>query len=120
MAETQKISMSELEEYLTDLVEKEVKFAQDTLDEVLSKRAMQLRGRLRDLSPKDTEGYANGWRVKTAQRNGEKVKIIYNAKKPWLTYLLEYGTRKMKARQHIRRAADETIDEIIDELVGRL
>ena len=79
-----------------------------------------MRGKLREISPKDSGDYGKGWRIKTAQRNHEKVRIIYNANKPWLTYVLEYGNNHQRAQPHIRRAVEDTVDEIIEELVNRL
>lgn len=116
----EQVPMNELGVWLTDLIEKEVQSRLETFDEVLHKRSIQLRGKLRDLSPKDTGSYGKGWRVRTAQRNHEKVRVIYNAEKPWLTYVLEYGNAHQRAQPHIRRAVEETVDEIIEELVNRL
>lgn len=118
MAES--IPISEFELYLTDLVEKEVQNKLETVDEILHKRSMQLKGRISQLSPKDTGRYSRGWRVKTVQRNHEKVRLIYNAAKPGLTYLLEYGNRRQKARPHIRLALEETIDEIMEDLINQI
>lgn len=114
------IDLSQFAEYMTDLLEKEMQNAEETLDEVLSKRALQLKGKLQELSPKKSGDYAKGWRIKTAQRNHEKVKVLYNAEKPWLTFILEYGTGSAKARPHIRPALAEAMDDIIDELADRL
>lgn len=114
------VSMGELGAYLTDLVEKEVQSRLETFDEVLHKRSMQLRDKLKAASPRASGEYASGWRIKIAQRNHEKIRIIYNAKKPRLTYILEYGTRHQKAQTHIRRAVEETTDEIIEELIDRI
>ena len=94
--------------------------AEQTLDEVLSARALELKGKLTERSPKDTGEYARGWRVRTATVNHEKVKIIYNALRPDLTFMLEYGSVRMEARQHIRTALNEEIDQIMDELLARL
>lgn len=84
------------------------------------------KAKLTERSPKDTGEYARGWRVRTATVNHEKVKIIYNALRPDLTFMLEYGTHnrdgsvRMEARQHIRTALNEEIDQIMDELLARL
>ncbi len=48
--------------------------AEQTLDEVLSARALELKGKLTERSPKDTGEYARGWRVRTATVNHEKSK----------------------------------------------
>lgn len=114
------IPISEFELYLTDLLEKELQNAEETFEEVLHKRAMQLRGTLNTISPHATGNYSKGWRMRTATRNHEKVRVIYNVNRPELTYMLEYGTKHMKAQQHIRPALAQTIDEIMEELLARL
>ena len=118
--ELEKIPIGEFSAELTELLRKEMLTTDETLDEVIHRRAMQCRARLRQLSPKATGEYSKGWRIKTAQRNHETVRVIYNSKKPWLTYILEYGTGHQRAKPHIRQAIVETMDEIIDELVDRL
>lgn len=115
-----KISMDELGIYLTDLVEKELQNKEETMEEILNKRAMQLKGKLNTISPKNTGAYSKGWRIKTVQRNHEPVKVIYNAAKPHLTYILEYGNSHQRAQPHIRRACEEAIDDIMEELINRL
>lgn len=120
MADTDSVPIEEFEIYLTDLIEKEVLNKEETFDEILHKRCMQLRENLRLASPKKTGEYARGWRVKTVQRNHEKVRVLYNANKPELTFILEYGTSKQRARPHIRPALNQTIDDIMEELISRL
>lgn len=117
---SERIPMDEFEYYLTDLLEKEAMNAEETLDEILSRRAIQLKGKLNLRSPKDTGEYSRGWKVRTATRNHERVKVIYNAARPELTYILEYGNAHQRAKPHIRPALDEEIDEIMEELINRL
>ena len=118
--------MDEFEEYLTDLCQKEAMNAEEALDEILARRALELKATLAERSPRDTGEYARGWRVRTATVNHEKVKIVYNALRPDLTFMLEYGTHnkdgsvRMEARQHIRTALNEEIDQIMEELLARL
>lgn len=114
------ISLDEFSVALSDLLEKEALNAEETLEEITHKRALQLRDKLRLRSPKDTGDYAKGWAIKTVTRNHEKVKVLYNKTKPWLTYVLEYGNAHQGARPHIRTALLETTDEIIEELVDRI
>lgn len=120
------IPIEEFEIYLADLCEKEAMNAELTLDEIIQNRALELKEKLKERSPKDTGTYASGWRVRTETRNHEKVKVIYNASKPDLTFILEYGTRnndgsvRMDARQHIRVSLNEEIDQIMEELLARL
>lgn len=120
------ISIDDFELYLTDLCEKEVMNAGQTLDEVLSARAPELKGKLTERNPKDTGEYVRGWKARAATVNHEKVKIIYNALWPDLAFMLEYGTHnrgdsvQMEAGQHVRTALNEEIDQIMDELLARL
>ena len=114
------IPISEFSVYLTDLIEKEAMNQAESIDEILHRRSIQLRGRIRDTSRRLSGEYAGGWRVRTVQRNHEKVRVIYNAKKPWLTYILEYGTKHQRAFPHIRPALEEAIDAIMEELIGQI
>ena len=114
------VSMSEFGAVLTDLFEKEVMNAEETLDEVIHERALHLRGKLGQVSPYKTREYQKGWRIKTVTRNHERVRVIYNAARPELTYYLEYGTKHQDKQPHIRRALEEEIDDIIEELLARL
>lgn len=120
------IPIGDFESCLTDLCTKEVMNAETTLNEVISKRAAALKRKLIERSPENTGAYKKGWRIRTAMRNHEKVKIIYNADRPDLTFMLEYGTmnedgsKRMPAKQHIRGALNEEIDQMIEELVNRL
>lgn len=114
------IHLDEFESYLTDLCEKEVMSAEQTLDEVLAKRAVELKGKLNATSPRDTGAYAKGWRMRRGTRNHETVRTIYNAEKPFLTFILEYGSQHQKAQPHIRLALDEEIDQIMEELLEKL
>ena len=114
------IEIGELSAAVSELLRKDLQNAGETLDEVPHMRAMQYRDKLRLRSPKDTGEYAGGWRIKKAQRNHEPVWVIYNAAGPELTFMLEYGTYRQAAQPHIRPALEETVDEIIEELVDRL
>lgn len=118
MADT--VPISEFEYYLTDLIEKEAMNAESTMDEVLSARAVQIKGKLNQRSPKDTGTYGKGWRIRSAVRNHEKIKVIYNVAKPWLTYVLEFGNAHQRAQPHIRLVLNEEIDEIMEELLNGL
>ena len=66
------IPMEEFETYLTDLCGKGAMNAERTMDEVLSARALELKGKLAQRSPRDTGEYSRGWRVRTATVNHEK------------------------------------------------
>lgn len=54
--------------------------------------AKQTVAELRDSSPKKTGEYAKGWKSKVQHESRSDIRIIvYNAKKPQLTHLLENG-----------------------------
>ena len=114
------IPISEFEDYIQDLCQKEAMNTEQALDDILAKRASEIRNELKVKSPKDSGVYAKGWRIRTVTRRGRKVRIIYNSTKPWLTYILEYGRRGQRARPHIRRVLDEEIDKITDELISKI
>ncbi len=69
---------------------------------------------LKDSSPKDTGGYAKGWRISkvgTAQ-------VIHNKTKYQLTHLLEHGHVKVGGgrvggKVHIRPAEEKAIEDFI-------
>ena len=42
-------------------------------------------------SPELTGEYAKGWRIKNSYSGGSKKAVVYQAKKPGLTHLLEHG-----------------------------
>lgn len=56
---------------------------------------------LRSNSPKKTGDYASGWRSKKV---GDKESVVYNAKMPGLTHLLENGHVVVNAKGQVGRA----------------
>lgn len=62
--------------------------------EVLNELAPEVVDEVAARSPKKTGGYAEGWKVeRTTNIYGTTSVIIYNAEKPTLTHLLEFGHR---------------------------
>ena len=50
---------------------------------------------IKDNSPEDAGEYKKGWKQKVAYESAEDIRIrIYNAKKPQLAHLLEFGHAK--------------------------
>ena len=82
------------------------------------------RDQLRETSPKDTGGYAEGWRSKTLYETSSGMDvIIHNAKKPGLAHLLENGHAKRgggraPAVVHIR-PVEETVTEELEANIRR-
>lgn len=93
------------------------------LDQLKADASQDLLQRLRTgqkhggRTPELTGEYAAGWTERQEWKRGGSVRVIYNAKKPQLTHLLEYGHKNddgktVGRRQHIRLAIEETKSEI--------
>ncbi|MCI6255936.1 MAG: hypothetical protein MR648_05000 [Clostridiales bacterium] len=115
-----KIGMDDFESEMTALLEQAAQEKEESFFEILRSAATQTRGAVSSKSPRDTGDYAAGWKIRTEERNHEKVWVIYNAKKPWLTYILEYGTIDMVAKPHINPTLAEAVEEIVREIKERL
>lgn len=87
VSELAQVVAQELADYsqdVTDGVKKEVKQV-----------AKEMVQDLKQTSPRDSGEYASGWREKTEFESAEDIRErVYNAKKPQLTHLLEYGHAK--------------------------
>lgn len=60
----------------------------ETAKQEIQTIAKETSARLRSESPRKTGKYASGWRAK---KNPDGTAVVYNAKRPSITYLLEYG-----------------------------
>lgn len=99
---------------LADAVVKELaSYSQDVTDGIkkeVKQVAKEMVQELKQTSPKDSGKYASGWKEKTEFENSEDIRErVYNAKKPQLTHLLEYGHAKqnggrVNGKPHIRTA----------------
>lgn len=73
-------------------------YSQDVADGVkkeVKQVAKEMVQDLKQTSPRDSGEYASGWREKTEFESAEDIRErVYNAKKPQLTHLLEYGHAK--------------------------
>lgn len=114
------ISIDELADAVAGALEAEGDEIRRSLDEILDHAAADLRQLLRARSPKDTGAYARGWRRKSEVRRGEKVWVVYNAAKPWLTWVLEYGDRTRGGKNLISRSIDDEVEKIMAELASKL
>lgn len=96
------------------------------------RRAVQAAGRetvqlLRETSPRESGAYAEGWRYRTEAGLGPLGYYVrvYNAAKPSLTHLLEYGHelwahgadtgRAVPGSPHIEIAADTAVQVLLRE-----
>lgn len=85
MAESVSVQMQKiLDEYSREV--------QDATNSAIDKTARESARMLKSSSPKKSGDYASGWRVKTLDKHGRiNNKVVYNAKAPGLTHLLENG-----------------------------
>lgn len=99
---------------------------QTTTRNACQKVARRLGRELRANSPRKTGEYASGWAVKMEDAD---TFVVYNAKKPGLTHLLEkshvianqYGTYGRSTPQpHIKPAADAAQEELLAEIEANL
>lgn len=98
-----------LSEY-TDEVEELINQSKTTVSKETVKQ-------LKSTSPKDTGGYAKGWRVTDVRGK----KVIHNKTDYQLTHLLEYGHAKVgggrvPAKVHIRPAEEKAINEFVEKV----
>lgn len=98
----------------------------DASRKACKKVAKNLARTLKSTSPRKTGEYASGWRSK--QEDADTY-VVYNAKKPGLTHLLEnghvsrnqYGTYgRVPAYPHIKPAADAAQEELLAEIEANL
>lgn len=84
----------------------------------VKKVAKSAAARLKKASPKKKGGYAKGWRAKVEESVGAgTTAVIYNAKKPGLTHLLEKGHEKrvggfVRGVPHIEPAFQQAAEEL--------
>lgn len=73
---------------------------------------------LRRVSPRKSGKYASGWTFKAEQRRLKAFGVIYNAKRPGLAHLLEYGhaTRNGTGRAYRDTPAHPHIGPIEDQI----
>lgn len=86
--------------------------------EAMKKMARKTVQRLKKTSPKKKGGYSKGWRSKVEEGIGAgSTAVIYNAKKPGLTHLLEKGHEKrdggfVRGIPHIEPAFRQAAEEL--------
>lgn len=105
------IISAELENYSEEIAES----IKDDVKEVSKWFLKELKKK----SPKKTETYSKGWRAKVAfeGKNGVRI-IVYNAIRPGLTHLLEFGHTKSKGvgrvegKPHIYPAREKAAQQL--------
>lgn len=97
------------------------------VDRAVRKGANECRSALKKGSPKDSGRYAEGWKSKLTSGFGTTEATIYNATKPTLTHLLEFGHEKwlfgrdtgerVPAKPHIEAAYERGVEKLKEELM---
>lgn len=118
-----KAMMSQLTQYTDDIIN-------DVYD-IIEDEANKLASNIKKDSPKSndkTKHYANGWKVGKDKNGLRKIYIVYNANKPTLTHLLEYGHvsrngGRVKGYPHIDKnsqgAREKIVKRIEEEIDGK-
>lgn len=117
---------AQLHRILTEFVDDEEKKIEKITQRVAKETAQQLKGS----SPKESGGYAPGWRVQNTGVVGSGSSYtVYNSAKPGLTHLLEKGHVLMNqygnygrvgARVHIKPMEQAGIQSYIAKLEAEL
>lgn len=118
--------MKSLEEQMAEILEDVRSAVDNAVDEALTDAPKIVKEQLTETSPERSGEYKSGWRVKRDRRN--KSAVVYNAKAPHLTHLLENGHisrnqfgqyGRVPARKHIKPAEEHGIEvferKIIEE-----
>ena len=64
----------------------------DGVRQAVTQTARETTAELRSASPKESGEYARGWKSRTVFESEGDIRLrVYNAKKPQLTHLLEFG-----------------------------
>ena len=108
---------------LADAVEKELAdYSQDVADGVkkeVKQVAKDVVAELKRTSPRNKGDYAKGWKSRVEYESPEDIRmLVYNAKKPQLTHLLEHGHAKrnggrVNGKPHIG-PAEQTAEKKLD------
>lgn len=106
--------MQELEEYSQEV--------SDQLKEDVKSTAEECVKQIKLKAPKKSGKYRRGWKVKVSYESAEDIRVtIYNAAKPQLTHLLEFGHAKRKGGRvdgtpHIRPAEQQAEERLLKKV----
>lgn len=92
---------------------------QETAKKEIRAVAIEAAEKLQGSSPRRSGVYASGWKAK---KNPDGSAVVYNAKKPQITYLLEYGHLsaneyntygRVPAKPHIKPVEEWANEELV-------
>lgn len=97
----------------------------EAMQKVLPNVAKEAAKQLQNNSPHRTGKYASGWRQKTTSGALDVQAVVYNAKAPGLSHLLEHGHllrngKRSRAVTHIKPVEEWVISEAARQLEGAL
>lgn len=91
MASSVTCTADQLGNVLVQIVGEYAEKEQGKVNKAVSAAAKATKRTLAANSPSLTGGYAKGWRIKNTYGGKAKKAVVYQAKKPGLTHLLEHG-----------------------------
>ncbi len=106
--------MQELQAYSEEIVEQ---IKQDV--KLVAKECVE---EIKSNAPASTGDYANGWKTKVVYESNNDIRVaVYNAKKPGLPHLLEYGHAKVNGgrvpgKAHIRPAEQNAEKKLLGKV----
>ena len=127
-----KSQVIDLTAILRDMLEDYGEEVRQDAVEVLNELAPEIVHEVAANSPEKTGEYAKGWKSeKTTNAFGTKTVIVYNAEKPTLTHLLEFGHRgfplknggrspDVKPHPHIAKVQKWAENEAVERLERKI
>lgn len=111
---------------LADVIMQELQVYSEEVTEQIKKDvkavAKECAKEIKNNSPKDTGEYASGWKSKIVYESQNDIRaVVYNAKKPSITHLAEYGYAKVNGgrvpgKAHIRPAEINAEKELLGKV----
>ena len=123
-----KVSISEFEKEMIDVLEKYKGQAREAVAEVLPQVGKETVKDLREKSPKNKGDYARGWKYQMDPRRKNKNNsqmVVYNKDHYRLTHLLEKGHAKVnggrvEGQPHIAPAAEEAEKKALEMIKSKI
>jgi HK97 gp10 family phage protein len=120
MASEVKVSVAGLDAAFSEIVDAFKKDIEADSKKAVSKAGREMAQELQSTSPKQTGEYASGWKARIESDGyGGTVATVYNARKPSLTHLLEFGhggPQPAPAHEHIAPAEAKGRNKLLEAL----
>lgn len=115
---SRKVSLDNLADEIAKELSNYASGATDATKKCVDKAAKSCKAGIQRDSPAKSGGYKKGWRLKTVENTPfYKSVVVYQAKKPGLTHLLENGHAKRRggrtrAFPHIKPNEEKAIEDL--------